>query len=145
MTELVHEAARLGAMLAEQLTKEPDSPVCLAVVDGEGTLVYLYRMVGAPARLVSIAIAKAYTAVRMAQPTLLFRQRLLREGLELADFQDAGLTSLPGGWPVRHKGRCVAGVAISGRTLDEDERLCRHWHDSLIQDLSQSGGNVVAS
>ncbi|WP_417604417.1 GlcG/HbpS family heme-binding protein [Oceanimonas baumannii] len=145
MTELVHEAARLGAALAAQLSREAEPPVCLAVVDGEGALVYLYRMADAPARLVTIATAKAYTAVRMAQPTKTFRQRLLREGLALADFQDGGLTSLPGGWPVRQKGRCVAGLAISGRTLDEDERLCRRWHDSLVNDLSQSEVNVVVS
>ncbi|WMC11280.1 heme-binding protein [Oceanimonas pelagia] len=100
MNEPLYRAVKTAGRLAETLENEPGPPVCLAVVDGSGALVYLYRMAGAPARLVAIATAKAYTAVRMGQPTQAFRERLERERLTLADFQDDGLTSLPGGWPL---------------------------------------------
>jgi uncharacterized protein GlcG (DUF336 family) len=115
----------------------------MAAVDDSGSLVYLYRMAGAPARLVPIAIAKAYTAARMEQPTQVFRQRLERERLTLADFQDAGFTSLPGGWPVRVDGQTLAGLAVSGRTLDEDERICRLWLDSLYEAATSLPGECL--
>ncbi|WP_306079243.1 heme-binding protein [Oceanimonas sp. CHS3-5] len=135
----LYDAVRAGERLATRLESEPGSPVCLTVVDDSGSLVYLYRMAGAPPRLVAIATAKAYTAVRMGQPTRAFRERLEQEKLTLADFQDAGLTSLPGGWPLQRAGNLLAGLGISGRTLDEDEQLCRRWLDGLNMDLQGSG------
>ncbi|OXY83365.1 GlcG/HbpS family heme-binding protein [Oceanimonas doudoroffii] len=144
MSEPLYRAVRAAGRLADTLENEPGPPVCLAVVDDGGTLVYLHRMAGAPARLVAIATAKAYTAVRMGQPTQSFRERLERERLTLADFQDTGLTSLPGGWPLSLTGNLWAGLGISGRTLAEDERLCRRWLDSLNMDSQGETGGVAS-
>ncbi len=108
------------ALLAEQDGKPP---VCFAVVDRSGTLSCLYRMDDAPERVVSIAIAKAYTAARMEVPTRAFWERLARESLTLADFCDSRLTSLPGGIPLRNGSGITGAVGVSGRTLDGDVEL----------------------
>lgn len=107
-------------------------PVCLAAVDASGTLVYLYRMNGAPERLIKIAVGKAYTAARMGVPTVMFRQRLLDEQLSLADFLDDKFTSLPGGQPLFDGERLLGAVGVSGRTLAEDVVLCRQFAERIL-------------
>lgn len=102
-------------------------PVCFAVVDWSGTLRYFYRMDGAPARLVSIVIGKAYTAARMETSTQAFQTRLAREGLTLADFCDIGLTTLPGGIPLRTSEGVFGAVGVSGRTLEDDHALAESF------------------
>lgn len=108
------------------------APVCFAAVDDAGELVYLYRIDGAPARLVNIAIGKAYTAARMKISTAVFRHRLVSEKLSLADFLDDGLTALPGGLPLFDQGILLGAVAVSGRSLEEDVKLCQRFAELVL-------------
>lgn len=107
-------------------------PVCFAAVDSAGALIYLYRMDGAPERLINIAVGKAYTAARMGVSTAMFRQRLLNEQLSLADFLDEKFTSLPGGLPLFDGGRLVGAVGVSGRALEEDVALCQYFAEQIL-------------
>ncbi|WP_298715772.1 heme-binding protein [uncultured Oceanisphaera sp.] len=105
--------------------------VCFAAVDASGALIYLYRMDGAPERLINIAIGKAYTAARMGASTEAFRQRLWNEQLSLADFLDEKFTSLPGGLPLFEKEQLVGAIGVSGRALEEDVVLCRQFAERI--------------
>ncbi|PPL17906.1 hypothetical protein UN63_03385 [Oceanisphaera arctica] len=107
-------------------------PVCFAAVDHSGALIYLYRMNGAPERLINIAVGKAYTAARMGVSTDIFRQRLLNEQLSLADFLDDKFTSLPGGLPLLKGGQRVGAIGVSGRALEEDVALCQQFAERIL-------------
>ncbi len=106
-------------------------PVCFAAVDGAGELLCFHRMDGAPMRLISIAIGKAYTAARMETPTALFQARLAREKLTLADFCDDRYTALPGGIPIRSGNHVVGAVGVSGRGLEDDHALAGSFADII--------------
>ncbi|MDL2307551.1 heme-binding protein [Desulfovibrio sp. OttesenSCG-928-C06] len=105
-------------------------PVSLAVTDDAGRTVLVYRMPGAGARSTQMALGKAYTAGKMAQSTADFHARLQRENLGLADFMDAGFTSLAGGVPLCDpQGECVGGLAISGLAPMDDDAMARKMKD----------------
>lgn len=124
-TGLPHHAAVARAVADLAATAETDGgrPLCIAVCDGEGRLCHFLRMTGAARRGDPIARAKAYTAATLECVTSALHARLHREGISLADFADAGLTSLPGGAPIRRDGRTVGGTGVSGRTPEMDEEL----------------------
>jgi uncharacterized protein GlcG (DUF336 family) len=115
------------AQLEKTAGQDGKPPVCFAVVDHAGELLCFHRMDGAPVRLVSIAIGKAYTAARMEAPTLAFQARLNREVLTLADFCDSGLTALPGGVPLRIGAKGFGAVGVSGRALVDDNALAESF------------------
>lgn len=95
--------------------------MCIALVDEQGELVLFHRMDGAPRRCIAIAIAKAYSAIRLGGSTQAFHQRLIRDGLSLGDFCDLKLTSLPGGDVVEDALGCIRlGIGVSGGTLEQD-------------------------
>lgn len=116
---------------ANMAGQDGGKPVCFAAVDASGALIYLYRMDGAPERLINIAIGKAYTAARMEISTDAFRQRLLKEQLSLADFMDDKFTSLPGGQPLLEEEQLVGAIAVSGRALEEDVVLCQQFAERI--------------
>lgn len=126
--DLLHLLNRLEAEAAG------GPPVCLAVVRRSGALAALLSMDGTPERAVSIARSKAYTAMRMEIATRSFHERLLREGLSLADFCDPAFTSLEGGVPLFDQGgRCIGGLGISGRKPEEDGALAERLGCLLTQ------------
>lgn len=113
--------------LARIAGQDGKQPVCFAVVDRSGALRCFHRMDSAPVRLVSIAIGKAYTAARMETSTVAFQARLAKEALTLADFCDYGLTTLPGGIPLRKDERVFGAVGVSGRALEDDNALAEFF------------------
>ena len=101
--------------------------MCIALVDEQGELIMFFRMEGAPRRCINIAIAKAYTAIRLGASTLAFHQRLIRENLSLNDFCDAKLTSLPGGEVIKDEfDQIRLGVGVSGGTQIQDILAIEH-------------------
>ena len=122
---LPHHAdiARAVGELAAAAEADGGRPLCIAICDGDGRLQHFMRMTGAARRGDPIAHAKAYTAATLECLTSALHERLHAEGISLADFADGGLTSLPGGAPVRKNGTTVGGVGISGRKPAEDEVL----------------------
>ena len=116
----------------EMASQDGAQPVCFTVVDASGALIYLYRMDGAPERLINIAVGKAYTAARMGVSTAMFRQRLLNEQLSLADFLDDKFTSLPGGLPLFDGERLIGAVGVSGRALEDDMALCQQFAERIL-------------
>lgn len=125
MTTLTHRhlcRASLDA-LYHYASNDGLAPVCFALVDTQGDLLCFERMDGAPVRTINIAIAKAYTAARMGGSTKQFRQRLENEKLFCSEFMDNGLCALPGGVIVPLPSHPFVAIGVSGRSLDDDEKL----------------------
>jgi uncharacterized protein GlcG (DUF336 family) len=101
-----------------------DSPIALAIADMHGVPVLLLRQDGAPARMLSRARAKAYTAATVGLDTVEFRDSVVNaKGRTLDDWGDPMLTTLQGGLVVRSAGAVVGGIAMSGNTTIRDEAL----------------------
>lgn len=115
--------AKLIFSLKKAVSSIDVPPMCIALVDAQAELYLFHRMKNSPERCIQIAIAKAYSAVRLGGSTQNFQIRLKRDGLSLLDFCDSKLTSLPGGDVVReNSGLIKFGVAVSGGSMDDDLR-----------------------
>lgn len=116
--------------------------MCIALVDEQGEMTLFHRMDGAPRRCIAIAIAKAYSAIRLGGPTGEFHQRLIRDKLSLSDFCDPRLTSLAGGDAVKDgSGQIRLGVGVSGGTLTQDTLTIEHL-SSVVRDWLAGQGAV---
>src|SRR5579864_5999048 len=103
-----------------------DNPGALAIADEHGVPILLLRQDDAPARMLSRARAKAYTAATVGQDTVDFRDSAMKgQSRTLDDWGDPMLTTLQGGLAVRSAGVVVGGIAMSGNTTMRDEALAR--------------------
>lgn len=99
-------------------------PICFAIVDIQGELIWFERMDRAPARSVATATAKAYTAARVEISTLSFKNQLEKDNLQSQDYMDNKLTAIPGGAPLMlANGHIVGAIGISGRHTESDQAL----------------------
>jgi glc operon protein GlcG len=103
-----------------------DNPIALAIADDDGVPILLLRQDGAPARMLSRARSKAYTAARLGLDTVEFRDvHVSGKQRTLNDWGDPMLTTLQGGLTARSNGKIVGGIAMSGNTTMRDEALAR--------------------
>jgi glc operon protein GlcG len=117
------EAERARDAILAALTPT-DAPIALAIADEHGVPILLLRQDGAPARMLSRARAKAYTAANLGLDTVEFRDRHVKARRRtLNDWGDPQITTLQGGLTVRVDGKVVGGVAMSGNTTLRDEAL----------------------
>lgn len=118
------DCLNLAHWLHNTASEDGLGPICFAIVDAQGDLIWFERMDRAPARAANIAIAKAYTSLRMGNSTQAFKQRLERESLSCSDFMDQRLTAIPGGSPLAlADSRIVGAIGISGRHIESDQAL----------------------
>lgn len=118
------DCLNLAHWLHNTASKDGLGPICFSIVDAQGELLWFERMDRAPARAIRISMAKAYTAVRMNDSTMAFKQRLENEKLSCNDFMDERFTALPGGSPLISSNGSIAGaIGISGRHTDSDQQL----------------------
>ncbi len=107
-------------------------PVALCITDEHGFMLGFTQMDGCRSHMFLMEIAKARTASRMGVSTGQFHERLVREQLSLADFNEERFTSVSGGVPVRDAhGQLLGGIGVSGRRPDEDETLAQALADML--------------
>jgi uncharacterized protein GlcG (DUF336 family) len=97
-------------------------PVAVCVIDIHGNVVLKHRMNGAPAFSIDIAERKAYTSALVGMRTTDLAP-LVQPGKEL--FALTGLSggrycAMGGGAPVSDGGQIVAGVGVSGGTVEQD-------------------------
>ena len=101
-----------------------DNPIALAIADEHGVPILLLRQDGAPARMLSRARAKAYTAANLGLDTVVFRDEHVKARQRtLDDWGDPMITTLQGGIAIRVNGQVVGGIAMSGNTTIRDEAL----------------------
>jgi glc operon protein GlcG len=117
------DAERARDAILSALTPN-DSPVALAIADEHGTPILLLRQDGAPARMLSRARAKAYTAANLGLDTVVFRDAHVKARQRtLNDWGDPMITTLQGGLSVKLQGKVIGGIAMSGNTTARDEAL----------------------
>ncbi|HEV7666145.1 MAG TPA: heme-binding protein [Chloroflexota bacterium] len=117
------EAERARDAILAALTST-DSPIALAIADEHGVPILLVRQDGAPARMLSRARAKAYTAANLGLDTVTFRdQHVNAKQRTLNDWGDLQITTLQGGLAVKLGGNVIGGIAMSGNTTMRDEAL----------------------
>jgi glc operon protein GlcG len=93
-------------------------------------------MDGAPARVMTHAIRKAYTAAVMGRDTLKFKADLATRGGNLAEWGDARLTTLQGGVVVRVNGQVVGGLGVGGNTTERDTAIAQVALAALLDGAS---------
>src|SRR4051812_3997280 len=96
-------------------------PVAVCVMDIHGNIILKHRMTGAPAFSIEIE-RKAYTSALVGLRTADLSP-LVQPGQEL--FSLMGLSggrfcSMAGGAPLTSEGQVVAGVGVSGGTVEQD-------------------------
>jgi uncharacterized protein GlcG (DUF336 family) len=97
-------------------------PVAVCVIDIHGNIVLKHRMSGAPAFSIELAERKAYTSALVGVRTADL-SALVQPGQEL--FPLMGLSggrfcSMGGGAPLTSEGQLVAGVGVSGGSVEQD-------------------------
>jgi uncharacterized protein GlcG (DUF336 family) len=97
-------------------------PVAVCVMDIHGNIILKHRMSGAPAFSIELSERKAYTSALVGLRTVELSP-LVQPGQEL--FPLMGLSggrfcSMGGGAPLTSDGQLVAGVGVSGGTVEQD-------------------------
>ena len=122
--DVVHwEAAAAAAAAAAHWADEAGIKVNIAVVDSGGNLAAFLRMPGAFLHSIEIVIDKAYTAAGFGLPTAAWTEALATHSPAVR----AGIPMRPrmvcfgGGLPMRHEGRVIGGIGVSGGSELEDE------------------------
>lgn len=126
--DVVHwEAAAAAAAAAARWADEAGIKVNIAVVDAGGNLAAFLRMPGAFLHSIDIAIDKAYTAAGFGLPTAAWTETLataspaVRNGIPMRP----RMVCFGGGLPIRHEGRLIGGIGVSGDSELEDETCAR--------------------
>ena len=127
----LEDAERARDAILAALTPN-DNPAALAIADEHGVPILLLRQDDAPARMLSRARAKAYTAANLGLDTVAFRDAHVKARQRtLDDWGDPMLTTLQGGLTIRHNGNVIGGIAMSGNTTTRDEALARIGLEAL--------------
>ena len=97
-------------------------PVAVTVIDNHGNVVLTHRMSGAPAFSLEIAERKAYTSALIGVRTADLAP-LVQPGADLYPLlavSGGRYSAMGGGVPVTRDGQVIAGVGVSGGTVQED-------------------------
>lgn len=122
------EAAHRLIAAAEKKATAMGKPMCIAIVDGDGTLKAFSRMDGAPLLSVGIAQDKAYTAISFSMATHEWHEFIendppLLHGIVKTD----RLVVFGGGFPLKTNEGMIGGIGVSGG----------HWKDDM--EVAQAG------
>ncbi len=135
---VVHwEAAAAATAAAARWATENGIRVNIAIVDSGGNLAAFLRMPGAFLHSIEIAIDKAYTAAGFGLPTAAWTEALATHSPAVR----AGIPMRPrmvcfgGGLPIRHEGRVIGGIGVSGGTEHEDETCARAGLSAIGLDI----------
>jgi uncharacterized protein GlcG (DUF336 family) len=97
-------------------------PVAVCVIDIHGNTILKHRMSGAPTFSIELSERKAYTSALVGLKTADLSP-LVQPGqplFPLMGLSDGRYCSMGGGAPLTTEGQMVAGVGVSGGTVDQD-------------------------
>ena len=119
--DLLALAKDLAARVEAKAT-EIKVPVSVCVMDIHGNMVLLHRMNGAPAFSMEICERKAYTSALVGVRTaeLLPMTQPGQPLYPLATVAGGKYCAMGGGLPVKSEGTVIAGIGVSGGTVDQD-------------------------
>jgi len=120
------EAAQRMIAAAEAKAREMGHPMCIAIVDSDGTLKAYSRMDGAPLLSVQISQDKAYTAISFGMATHEWHEFVkndppLRDGIIKTD----RLIVFGGGYPISANEQIIGGIGVSGGHYSQDMEVAR--------------------
>ena len=120
------EAAQRMIAGAEAKAREMGHPMCIAIVDSDGTLKAYSRMDGAPLLSVQISQDKAYTAISFGMATHEWHEFIkndppLRDGIIKTD----RLIVYGGGYPISINEQVIGGIGVSGGHYSQDMEVAR--------------------
>ena len=117
------DVARKIASAAEAEAKANGWPMVIAVMDSGSNLVVLHKMDQAQTGSVTIAQAKAESAVRFKRPTKVFEEALTTGGINLRLLATHGACPLEGGLPLMVGGQLVGAIGVSGMQSTQDAQV----------------------
>jgi uncharacterized protein GlcG (DUF336 family) len=114
--------AKSAADRAEAESARIKVPVAVCVIDVHGNVVLTHRVAGAPAFAVEIAERKAYTSalVRLRTADILPMVQPGQPLYPLSMVAGGKYCAMGGGAPLTHAGEVVAGVGVSGGSVEQD-------------------------
>ena len=132
------DAATAKKMIAaaEAAALAANAPIAIAIVDGNGDLVYFERMDGASARAVTSSQGKARAALLLGVPT-----KEAQDSISAGKPIPVTLTAPPagaweitigqGGLPILKDGKVVAAIGCGGSAPANDEKFCQAGIDAM--------------
>ena len=114
--------AKNAAERAEAASVANKVPVAVCVVDVHGNVVLQHRMAGAPVFSIELSERKAYTSALVGMRTADILP-LVQPGqplFPLSTVSGGRFCAMGGGVPLTSEGRVVAGVGVSGGTVEQD-------------------------
>jgi uncharacterized protein GlcG (DUF336 family) len=119
---------KLAKDLADRVEAEATKakvPVSVCVIDIHGNVVLLHRMNGAPAFSMEISERKAYTSALVGIRTaeLLPLTQPGQPLFALATVAGGRYCAMGGGVPVKSEGTLIAGIGVSGGTVEQDTSI----------------------
>ena len=108
-------------------------PVAVCVIDIHGNIVLKHRMSGAPTFSIDISERKAYTSALVGLRTADLSP-LVQPGqalFALMGLSEGRYCSMGGGAPLTSEGQMVAGVGVSGGTVEQDVAIL----ESALQEV----------
>ena len=110
---------------AEAESARENVPVAVIVIDTHGNVVLTHRMSGAPAFSLELAERKAYTSAVVGMRTADLVP-LVQPGAELYPLlavSGGRYSAIGGGVPVTNEDQVIAGVGVSGGTVEQDTAI----------------------
>ncbi len=127
--------ARIGMDACLDELKRRDKAAVIAISDGHGELIALWRTDGCALPPIVIAQNKAYTAARVRGPSGDLGRNAHKDGSDVHYHGDARYVGWDGGAPVIYQGVCVGAVAVSGLSGKEDLEIAQIGITAILNAL----------
>ena len=120
-TPIGNDTAKKMTAAAMAEAKKNGWPVCIAIVDYHGDLVYFERLDNTQLGSVSVAVDKARTAAKFKRSTKLLEDTVAGGRTVMLRLGDA--TPIQGGLPIVMDGKFVGAIGVSGVASQQDEQV----------------------
>lgn len=127
------ESAKLVMEAAEAEAARHHWPLVIAIVDSTGHLVLLHRLDQAQYGSITIAVAKAETALNFRRPTRFFEEALTAGGVGLRVLSMPNIAALEGGLPLTLRGEIIGAIGVSGMQSAQDAQVAQAGVDALAR------------
>jgi uncharacterized protein GlcG (DUF336 family) len=124
---LPYVVSEILASVAETEAAKIAVPMAIAIVDGEGGLQLFKRMDGTLPVSTELAVSKAYTAAILRMPTDQVGE-MAQPGHALYGIQhthNGKIVLFGGGYPLCIQNEVVAGIGVSGGTVEQDMQVAK--------------------
>jgi glc operon protein GlcG len=133
--QLGEAEARLAIDACVAELKKRGKAGVVAVGDGHGELIALWRTDGSPLPPIVIAQNKVYTAARVRGLSGDLGRAAQKDGSDVHYHGDARYVGWDGGAPVMVDGQCAGAVAVSGLTGEEDIEIANMGVAAILASL----------